>query len=215
KPLIDDCELDDPCRFGKSLFRRLRVASLGFEGEISRPIVPYLRGAGLERGDGTDDMRQCLPVNLQCLCGVLCRIDAVSHHEGDRIADMPHDILRQDWIVRHLDIDVRYNARCRQGAERGDVGSGQNQTDARHFTNMLKIDDAKSRVRMRRAHHHGMKWPFRTNIGNVTSCPAQERIIFLALEWLAEAELHGHEGSPNLWTGLLCHFAALAFACEA
>src|SRR5262249_57446645 len=61
KPLIDDCELDDPCRFGKSLFRRLRVASLGFEGEISRPIVPYLRGAGLERSDRTDDMLQCLP----------------------------------------------------------------------------------------------------------------------------------------------------------
>jgi hypothetical protein len=37
-----------------------------------------------------------------------------------------------------------------------------------------------------------MKRVLRTYVGDVTPCPAQERIIFLAFEWLAETELHRH-----------------------
>ena len=56
---------------------------------------------------------------------------------------------------------------------------------------------------------------FRTYVGDVAPCPAQERIVFLALQWLAETELHRHLRSPDLWIGLLCHFAALALECQA
>src|SRR4029078_7624713 len=95
EPLIDDCQFDDACRFSKSLFRRAPVTTLGFESKVSGPIVPYLRSTWLERSDSANDVRQCLPVDLQRLGGVLRRIDTVSHHKSNRIVDVPHGLFRQ------------------------------------------------------------------------------------------------------------------------
>ena len=65
-----------------------------------------------------------------------------------------------------------------------------------------KIADAETGMRMRRAHHDRMQRGLRRNIGNVAPCPAQQSVIFLARERLAESEFHCHL-RPSAFVGCL------------
>ncbi len=47
-------------------------------------------------------------------------------------------------------------------------------------------------MRVRRTQDYGVQRGLGRNIRNIPPGPAQERIIFLAREWLAESELHRH-----------------------
>ena len=170
----------------------MRVAQLGLEGEIAGPVGPHLRRAGFERGHGADHMRQRLPVDRDRLGGVLRRVERVGDHEGDGIADVPHDILGQDRIVRNLDVDVGNHARRRQRPEVGYIGGGQHQPHARQRPHPRQIGNVEARMRVRRAQHHRMQRRVRRDIGDVAPRPAQQRVVLLARERLAESEFHRH-----------------------
>src|SRR4029453_6092545 len=110
KTLIDDGQLNYLRGLGKGLFCRGCIASLDFKSEIAGPVLPHLCRAALKGCNSTYDVWQCLPVDLERFRRVLCLIDAVSHHKGDRIANMSNLLPREDRIVRHLDLHVRNGA---------------------------------------------------------------------------------------------------------
>ena len=103
---------------------------------------------------------------------------------------------------RDLDLDVGQHARRRQGPEMADVGCGQHQADARHRPHAAEIADPETGMGMRRAHHDRMQAGCRLDIGDIAPCAAQERVVFLARERLAESELHGHL-RPSAFVGRL------------
>ena len=192
QPLVDDGQFDRArglreCRFGRG-----SVAQLGFEGEIARPVGPHLRRAGRERRHGADHMRQRLPVDRDRFGGVLCRRQAIGDDKGDGVADMAHHVFGQDRIDRNFDVHVRQDARRRQRPEVGHLGAGEHQTHARHGAHAIEIFDAEAGMRVRRAQHHRMQRRGRRDVGHVAAGAAQQRVVFLARERLAEAEFHRH-----------------------
>ena len=66
----------------------------------------------------------------------------------------------------------------------------------------FQIGDPEAGMRMRRTHHNRMQRRLRRNVGDVTPRPAQERVVFLACERLAESEFHGHL-RPSAFVGRL------------
>ena len=103
QPLIDDGERDRARGLRERRLGGSRIAELGLEGEIARPVGPHLRRARRKRGHGADHMRQRLPIDRDRLGGILRRGEAVGDHEGDGIADVAHHVLGQDRIDRNLD----------------------------------------------------------------------------------------------------------------
>ena len=79
---------------------------------------------------------------------------------------------------------------------------GQHQADARHCPHAAEIADLETGVGVRRAHHDRMQRRRRRNVSDVAPCAAQERVVFLARERLAESEFHGHL-RPSAFVGRL------------
>ena len=153
--------------------------------------------------DGAGDMRQRLPV--------------------DRRSPRRHLSRRQACRRRRRRRNPRHSARLRargsdavgilistSGSTPG-VGkgprwpmsaAGQHQADARHRPHAAEIADPETGMGMRRAHHDRMQAGCRRDIGDVAPCAAQERVVFLARERLAESELHGHL-RPSAFVGRL------------
>ncbi len=103
---------------------------------------------------------------------------------------------------RDLDLDVGQHARRRQGPKVRDIGRGQHQADARHRPHAAEIGDPETGVGVRRTHHDRMQRRSRRNVSDVAPCAAQERVVFLARERLAESEFHGHL-RPSAFVGRL------------
>ena len=202
QPLVDDGELDDLCSLGEGISGGGRVADGDLEGKIAAPVGPDLRRALFQRVDGTGDMRQRMPVDLDRLGGIFCGRQRVGHDEGDGIPDIARDLARENWVRRDLDLDVGHHARRRQGSEMADVGGGQHQADAGHRAHAAEVADPETGMGMRRAHHDRMQAGCRLDIGDVAPRPAQQRVVFLARERLAESELHCHL-RPSAFVGCL------------
>ena len=94
---------------------------------------------------------------------------------------------------RDLDLDVGYHARRWQGPEMADVGRVSTRR-----TPCIARTRPRSPI-LKRACACGERtttacsW-LRHNIGDVTPCTTQKRVVFLARERLAESELHCHCG---------------------
>ena len=189
--LVDNGQRHRARGLRESLFGRGLVADRCLEGQIAGLVGPDLRRAGFERGNGADHMRQRLPVDGDGFGSVFGGIERVADDEGDGIADMTHGIGRQDRIMRHLDRDVRQYARRWQRTEMGNIGGGEHQPHALHGADAVEIGDRELGMGVRRAQHDGVQRLVGCDIGNVASGAAQQRVVFLAREGLAEAEFHG------------------------
>jgi hypothetical protein len=191
----DDARIDDRDFRYRMRFRERRiggflVADRNVEQHVAGMVGPDLRRAFLDRIDKADHGRQRRPVDLDGLERIAGLIDGVRDHEGDRIADVAHFILRQDRIGRagkRIDLQIE---QARQIAEILDVVGGQHRADARHPAGLAGID-GELRMGVRRAQHqrvHRRLW--RVVIG-VAALAANQRIVFFAADALTDAELDG------------------------
>ena len=88
---------------------------------------------GFERGDRADHMRQRLPVDLDRLGRILCRIERVGDHEGDRIADMAHHVLARGSDSGGTLISTSGTTPgVGKGPSADNIVRGQHQAHARH-----------------------------------------------------------------------------------
>ena len=149
---------------------------------------PYARRSRLERSGGSDRRRQRVPLDRNCLGGVARLRQRVGDHERERIADMAHRVPRQDRIGWNRDLGVGELRMARQVAEPHGIGGGEHQGHARHRAGLRRIDDAKARMRVRRTYDRRMEHPRGRQIGDIAAIAAQQRVVLLARERLAETE---------------------------
>src|SRR5262249_2849599 len=99
--------------FGEGLFGGVRVADLGFKGEIVSSVRPDFWGSGFERGDRTNDVRQLLPIDLDRFRRILCRVNAIGNDKSNGVADIAYNRCGEDRINGDFYVDIRQNARRR------------------------------------------------------------------------------------------------------
>jgi hypothetical protein len=96
---------------------------------------------------------------------------------------------REYWIGRHPERDARKHRPARQYAKISRLGAGQHKTNASHRSRPICID-VQTRVRMRRAHYHRVHGSRRRGICDIAAVAAQQRVVLLAHNRLAETEFH-------------------------
>src|SRR5262245_11393688 len=109
---------------------------------------------------------------------------------------MAHLVLRQDWIWRadkRIDLQVKETW---QVAKILDVVGCQDQRDAGQRAGLAGVD-GEFRMRMRRAEHQRVQRRLRSDVVGIAALAADERIVFLAADALANAEL---DGSSHLFS---------------
>ena len=196
--LIDQRQRHDFRRLREGARGRRLVAERDVEGDIAAVLRPNPRRVRLQRRGDADDMRPRLPIDRDRLGGVLGAIERIGDHKGNRIADVAHLVARQDRIGRHVDRGVRKRHSARQRPEIGGVGAGEHEPHARHRPRFRRID-AKRCMGVRRAQHYRMQRAARRGIGDVAAAPAQQRVVLLAHDRLADAELQRlHAIAPHL-----------------
>ena len=191
--LIDQRQRHDFRRLREGARGRRLVAERDVEGDIAAVLRPNPRRVRLQRRGDADDMRPRLPIDRDRLGGVLGAIKRIGDHKGNRVADVAHLVARQDRIGRHIDRGVRKRHSARQRPEIGGVGASEHEPHARHRPRFRRID-AKTRMGVRRAQHHRVQRAAHRSIGDIAAAPAQQRVVLLAHDRLADAELQRLHG---------------------
>ena len=93
-------------------------------------------------------MGSCLPFDQDRLGGILGLRDRIGDHEGDRVADVPDFVAREDRVGRRIHRHAFRNGDAGQAAEIGDIRPGEDKMHARHAARGRGADDAKPRMRM-------------------------------------------------------------------
>ncbi len=188
QPLIDQRQRHDFGGLRESAGGGRLIAECDVEGDIAAVLRPNQRHARLQRRADADHMRPRLPIDRDRLGGVLGALERVGDHEGNGIADVAHLITREDRIGRHVERGVRKRDRARQQAEIGRVGAGEHKAHPRHCPRFRHIN-VKPCMGVRRAQHHRMQRATRRGIGDIAPAAAQQRVVLLAYDRLADAEL--------------------------
>ncbi len=190
---IDDGDFRHRMRLREGGLGCFFVADRCVEQNVAGVIRPDLRRTLLHRIDETNGGRQRRPLDLDRLDRVPRLLDGVSHNERNRVADMPHDVTRKDWIRRAGKGLIRQIEQAGKTAEILDVVGCENRSDARQPASLRHID-LELRVSVRRSQHKGMHRCRRGVIVCVTAFAANESIILFAKDALTDTEFDGsHE----------------------
>ena len=167
------------------------IADRCLERDVAPRFRPHQRRVFRQRRTDPDHMRQRLPGDRHRLGGIACAVERVGHHEGHRIADMAHLVAREHRIGRHLDPGSRDLRLARQVAKLPGVGASEHQRDTRHGAHLRCVSNAKARMRVRRAHHHGIERARGRVVGDIAAAAAQQRVVLLARHRLTDSEFDG------------------------
>ena len=119
-------------------------------------------------------------------------------HEGDRLADVVHLVLRQGVLRAAVgERRVRDEQRQRLGHRVGEVVVGPDGQHALDVEHVGDVDVGDPRVGVRRAQHRGVQqaWVVVEEVVDVAALAAQEALVLDARDLGAE-ELGGHWPSP-------------------
>ena len=101
QPLVDQRDFGAARGLGESLARRFRIADRGFKSEIARPVRPNERRAGLQaRQWHRSTCGSACQSMVDRLGGISRVFQRIGDDKGNRIADVAHDVARQDRIER-------------------------------------------------------------------------------------------------------------------
>ncbi len=175
---------------------RSGLASLEFKRDVVFGFQPNRRASRQNCFRHRNHRGQRLVVDDDGIESVACDFNAFRNHERDRLTNMANDIAsqrvigRDDKRRRHRDLGRR--TRQRADIIRGQIESGQNREDARHPARRVGEDRHNAGMRMRRADHHAVKNVGRRQIGDVTTTPPHEAVVFTTVDAAAQQRL-GHE----------------------
>ena len=203
---------------GERLIGRLDIAEHGFHRDVIRHLVPKHRRAGPHRILGMQDERQFFVSHLDRFGGIHGLRLGHRHHHGDRFADMPHLVGRQERIgptehgaaagtgQLHVEFGLRHRiVRDRRKLVGGAVGAGEHAEHARHRLRRRGIDRDNARMRIRRTHHHRIALAVEIEIVGETALAGDQPRIFLARHRLADEAVAGFVRS-----GFVVHLGSLA-----
>ena len=100
EPIVDEVELDDPRRLGKSGIDRGEVAQMPVVAEIARRFGEDLRCARLERLGRVDDGGLLDIIDAQLFGGLAGLRQGLGDDYRDRVADMPHAVDSERRVRR-------------------------------------------------------------------------------------------------------------------
>ena len=188
--LVDQGERRGVRRLGECRAGGGGVAERRLEGDIAGAARPDQRRVLLHRRRGADHGRQRLPVDGDRLGGILRLLDRLGDDECNGVADMARRLARQYPIRRRGERLVGNAGLARQWTELGNVGGGQHEMHTGRRARVCRVGDTKACMRMGRAQDDGVQYAGRCVIGHVAAAAAQQRIVFLARDRLADAEFH-------------------------
>jgi hypothetical protein len=151
EPLVDEGKRYRARCLGESTRGRFSIPELGLECQVAArryPLRPHRRRVVRERCGGADHVGQRIPFHRDRFGSIARVLCGISHHKGDRIADMAHLLAREDWIGRNGDLGIGYLALARQVAEPGRVIRGERQRHPGHRTRLGDVGDAKACMRV-------------------------------------------------------------------
>ena len=186
------------------LVGRLDIAEHGLHRDVVRHLVPQHRRAGPHRILGMQHERQFLVTHFDRLGGVHGLRLGLRHHHGDRFADMPRLVGRQQRIgpdehraavgpgELHVEFGLRHRiVRDRPKLVGGAVGAGEHAEHARHRLRRRGIDRDNARVRIRRTHHHRIGLAVEIEIVGEAALAGDQPRILLARHRLADEAVAG------------------------
>jgi hypothetical protein len=173
------------------------IAHLPVAAQVAGDVVEQLRCVRAHGFEHPDDRRQHLVVDLHRLGALARQFDGVGHHEGDRVADMPHLGMRHGRVRRFLH---------RQSVLAGDapadrhpadavgdqIGPGQHRDHAGDRQRGTDVDPAQPGMRVRRAHEHAGRLTRPLEIGHVVAAPGEEALVLAPQDRSADAGWIGH-----------------------
>ena len=197
-PRDDVAASDDPVSPGEGRLGRRAVAGLEDVADVVGTLVPHRRGAGLGGLRGRGHRRQRLVVDLDEVGRVLGLGAGLGDDERDRVAHVPHAVAGETPMgagehrraVRALALE-RHGHR----AEAVDVGAGEDGEDAGRAPRRRRVDRAEPRVRVQRAHDHGVRLEGDVDVVEVATASLQEPDVLDPLDALPDPELP-HRRSP-------------------
>ena len=189
---VDDVELGDMRRAGESRVDLGGVAEMEIQCDIVGDVIVELRRAGFGRFRRIGHRRQRLDVDLDGLGGVAGLRQRIGHDKGDGIADIAHLVRHQRHAVglqqrRAVAALQRQSADERLVAGRYEIGAGPHAEHARHPLGRGNVDALDDAVGVAGTHHPGIGLLRQAEIVGVLALAADQRVIFLAADGLADA----------------------------
>ena len=127
---IDDGDFRHRMRLGEGGFGCVLVADRCVEQNVAGMIRPDLRRIFFHRIDQTNGGWKRGPLDLDRLNGVARLLHSLRDHEGDGIADVTHDVAREDRIRRAGKGLVRQIKQTGKTAKVLNIVCGENRADA-------------------------------------------------------------------------------------
>jgi hypothetical protein len=188
QPVVDQVDLRDLGGLGEHRVHLRLVAD--------RPLVDVVVGrdvvqrAGLGRIAHVHHRRQHVVVDLHRLGGIARLGQRVGHHHRDPVADVPHLALRQHRVRRLLHgraVGAGDQQAAGQPAHLAlDVLAGEHLCDAGHGLGAGGVDRLDRRVRVRRAHEHGIALVGQVDVVRVLAGAGEEAVVLLAADGFAD-----------------------------
>ena len=171
--------------------RRIDVAFADREGtdEVGMKFVMDDRGARAQRRFGVNDGRERIEIETDQLRGILGRVPALGHDDGDGLADVTDLVMREKRLLRidEFVLDQRRPfARQRKlrvrhrRQERQEVGAGQGTDDAGCGKRLRQMHAADARVGNRASDEDRVQHVRQIEIGDELSAAGQQSMILAA-----------------------------------
>jgi hypothetical protein len=160
--VVDELDLGDVGRRGKSRSDGLPVSPLKPETEVSRRLVPDRRRVGQQRRCSLGDRVERPVFDRDPLGGVTRLIARLRDNQRHRITDMTHPPARQRITRRH---DHRIDRTDLRDAGKGtdtvrpQIAIGEDPEDPAPLPRRRGVDPLDRGMRMRRPQHMGMELP--------------------------------------------------------
>ena len=205
--IVDEVDLGDVCRGGKSRLGRRLVAEVPVVDHVVGGNVVDLRRAGRGRRRRIGHGRQHAVVDHDLLRGVARLGVGVGDHDGDVVADIAH------FSCRERRVRARFHRRAVLGMDHpaadeaadlvlGDILAGEDCHHSGHGRRLGEVDFVDRRMRVRRPQEIGVSLAVTVDVVDVMALAGNEADVFLALDGGAEAG-RTHENLPDVAEALL------------
>ena len=164
------------------LFRSIPVAPRPVRRKIAGPVRMHQpRATGLRVGNGHHRLvfRQ---IRRDKLCRVQRRLAGLCHHHGQRFADEPRLVPRQQITVRLNPLVPvrpfqRHRRRHRPDSVRRQIRFGKDGHDARHSDRVRHVDPRYGRRAVGRAHEHRPERALGMEVVGIPALPGRQAMI--------------------------------------
>jgi hypothetical protein len=177
-PRVAQLFLDDQVGGGEGALRVADRSSHDDRGVVGPGCVNAVRASRgrFRRHDG----RQGIVVHDDGVQRVAQAVRIVRDDDGDRLADVPHDVRGEDDL--HVGLGARRAAeRCRDAAgDLGQIGRGVDREDAGHGASVISRDAPEARVAVKAAHDTQVRGARAAEVVEVAAAPHEEGHVLLA-----------------------------------